>query len=508
MPIELINIEEPELVFGNEQSLEDPRDGLTLFGPLKENAPFGINYGIVGTKAGIERFYRWLGKANKLLAHEVLSKRTLWVPFPGFEATFGIPLAKKAVSTNIVDSEILKHILREYDDYQRVYKVVNLYSELIFEFYIKADESINLWFVISPESVFEDCRPKSTIDDPLKIITAEALKKRKEMANLKKQGQTFIFDDQEQDYFAYDFDNDFRRQLKARLILKDIKDPVQIIRESTLTPHDFLDQWGNPKRELEPDSQVAWNLLSTTFYKAGGKPWKLKAIREGVCYLGMVFKKLDEGSACCAAQMFLDSGDGVVFKGAIGPWKTFGKEEYHLDYDAAKDIIERAVSAYKEFFGKETNPKEIFIHGRTYLNVEEWKGFSSIKDQGINVVGVRISHSRLKLFRPGKFPVLRGIAYLESKDRGYLWSTGFIPRLRTFPYQGVPYPLMIEICQGEADLLTVLKDILALTKLNYNSCKYSDGEPITIRFANKIGEILVAAPIEKDRAPIAFKFYI
>ena len=179
MPTELIKIEEPELVFGNEQSLEDPRDGLTLFGPLNENAPFGVNYGIIGTKAGIERFYRWIGKVNDLLAHDVVSKRTLWVPFPGFEATFGIPLAKKAVSTNIVDSERLKQILREHDDYQRVYKVVNLYSELILDFYKKADESINLWFVISPEFVFEDCRPNSTIDDPLKIIKPEALKKKK-----------------------------------------------------------------------------------------------------------------------------------------------------------------------------------------------------------------------------------------------------------------------------------------------------------------------------------------
>ena len=505
---ELIKIEEPELVFGNEQSLEDPRDGLTLFGPLKENAPFGINYGLFGTQAGIERFYRWLNKVNELLAKEEASKRTLWVPFPGFEATFGIPFATKAVFTNIVDSEKLKQILREQDNYQRVYKAVNLYSEPILSFYKKADESINLWFVISPESVFEDCRPMSSIDDPLRLINKDTLKKRREMANLNKQGQLLIFNEQEQDYFAYYFDNDFRRQLKARLILKEVKDPIQIIRESTLTPFDFLDKLGYPKRELEPDSQVAWNLLSTVYYKAGGKPWKLKAIREGVCYLGMVYKKLDEGSACCAAQMFLDSGDGVVFKGAIGPWKTYGKEDYHLDYEAAKDIIERAVSAYKEFFGKETDPKEIFIHGRTYLNDDEWKGFSSIKDRGINVVGVRISHSRLKLFRPGKFPVLRGLAYLENETRGYLWSTGFIPRLRTFPYQGVPYPLMIEICKGKADLLIVLKDILSLTKLNYNSCKFADGEPITIRFADKIGEILVAAPIEKDRAPLAFKFYI
>ncbi|HKZ41284.1 MAG TPA: hypothetical protein VJ044_10010, partial [Candidatus Hodarchaeales archaeon] len=70
------------------------------------------------------------------------------------------------------------------------------------------------------------------------------------------------------------------------------------------------------------------------------------------------------------------------------------------------------------------------------------------------------------------------------------------------------YPLRVEICQGEKDLMTVLRDILALTKLNYNSCRFSDGEPITLRFANKIGEILTAGPIEKDKAPLPFKFYI
>lgn len=505
---ELIKLEEPELVFGHNQTLGDPRDGLTLFGPLKEKSPFGVNYGLVGTQSGISRFYRWIKKTSDLLAHEDVSKRTLWIPFPGFEATFGIPLSENAVSTKIIKDEELKQILREYDDHQRVYNAVNLYTEPILNFYKKADEAVNLWFVISPESVYEDCRPKSIIDDPLKIINKKALKKRKEMAKLMEEGQTFIFNGQEQDYYAYDFDNDFRRQLKARLILKEIKDPIQIIRESTLTPFDFLDHWGNPKRELEPDSQVAWNLLSTTFYKAGGKPWKLRGIREGVCYLGMVFKKLDEGSACCAAQMFLDSGDGVVFKGAVGPWKSAEKEEYHLDYDAAKDIIERAVFAYKEFFKKESNPKEIFIHGRTYLNENEWRGFSSVMYKGINIVGVRISHSNLKLFRPGKFPVLRGMALMENERKGYLWSTGFIPRLRTYPFQGVPYPLSVEICKGAADLQTVLKDVLALTKLNYNSCRYADGEPITLKFADKIGEILIAAPIEKDRAPLAFKFYI
>lgn len=72
------------------------------------------------------------------------------------------------------------------------------------------------------------------------------------------------------------------------------------------------------------------------------RPWKINQVREGVCYVGLVFKQneLDPRNSCCAAQMFLDSGDGVVFKGTVGPWHTPGKEgEYHLGRQAAKDLM-------------------------------------------------------------------------------------------------------------------------------------------------------------------------
>jgi hypothetical protein len=71
----------------------------------------------------------------------------------------------------------------------------------------------------------------------------------------------------------------------------------------------------------------------------------------------------------------------------------------------------------------------------------------------------------------------------------------------------VPNLIFIEINKGEADIKQVLKNILALTKLNYNACIYADGEPVTLRFADKIGEILTA--ITKIKAPpLAFKYYI
>jgi hypothetical protein len=51
-----------------------------------------------------------------------------------------------------------------------------------------------------------------------------------------------------------------------------------------------------------------------------------------VCYIGLVFKRIPnhpEEHACCAAQMFLNEGDGVVFRGASGPWKAGEYEYWH-----------------------------------------------------------------------------------------------------------------------------------------------------------------------------------
>jgi hypothetical protein len=54
---------------------------------------------------------------------------------------------------------------------------------------------------------------------------------------------------------------------------------------------------------------------------------------------------------------------------------------------------------------------------------------------------------------------------------------------------------------------TVLTDIMGLTKINYNACNYSDGLPVTIRFAGKVGDILTMGSARNaERQP--FKFYI
>lgn len=68
--------------------------------------------------------------------------------------------------------------------------------------------------------------------------------------------------------------------------------------------------------------------------------------------------------------------------------------------------------------------------------------------------------------------------------------------------------MSIEISRGDADIQQVMADVLALTKLNYNACIYGDGVPVTLRFADSVGEILTAAPRRADLPPLPFRYYI
>ena len=71
----------------------------------------------------------------------------------------------------------------------------------------------------------------------------------------------------------------------------------------------------------------------------------------------------------------------------------------------------------------------------------------------------------------------------------------------------MPNPITVDIIKGDADIRQVLEDLMALTKLNFNNAGFSDGLPVTLRFADLIGEILTAGPTGVS-APLPFRFYM
>jgi hypothetical protein len=95
----------------------------------------------------------------------------------------------------------------------------------------------------------------------------------------------------------------------------------------------------------------------------------------------------------------------------------------------------------------------------------------------------------------------------ESHDAHTYALGGWTPRFQTYVGRGVPKPLSVDVTHGEASIKTVLQDVLALTKLNYNACVFADGVPITLKFADHVGEVLTAGPLAPD-VPLPFMYYI
>lgn len=505
------HLDEPELEFAFGQTSPHPKDGLFLYGPhSKSRKTREIRLGAVGTPDGIAHFRAWSRKLRSLVEVPPPTKgekqdRLHLANFPGLEEAFEITFDPDELSTLSIPLPDIDRATRIENLVEAVDKVAKLYIDRVRKHLRNEEQAIDLWVLILPEIVYERCRPNSRRTGLAKQA-GQFHKKQKAksdiplLAPIIDQSSEEIFNDVP----------DFHRRIKAEFLTIA---PTQLLRETTLAPDAFKNKAGYPLRKTQDAATVAWNLATGLYYKTQPRPpWRLAEIRPGVCYIGMVYKSLPddpEGHSCCAAQMFLNEGDGVVFRGANGPWKT-GDYDYHLKEDAAKRLLKLVLATYKDLHGRA--PNELFIHGQTYFNEEEWTAFCEAAPRGTNVVGVRIrtTGGETKLFRDGDYPVLRGTALLLDEQTAYLWTTGYVPQLDTYIGPETPNPLHITLLRSKyakPAIKTVLADIMALTKINYNSCNLNDGLPVTVRFAQMVGDVLTMGSAKgQEKQP--FKFYV
>ena len=494
-PLEVAYIREPALSFGHGQVCDHPKDGLFLYGThAGDGRSKEISIGVIGTKNGLSFFRNWAIRAGGFINIPPPGKmdkenRLHLSNFPGFEEAFGLIISPGEFIELKIDLNEIDNATKTLNPYEAVRKTVDIYVREI-ECFDKNEESkVDVWVFILPELIFKRCKPLSKRSG-LELLECAFVKKKKTRSDLPLlEG---LIDLRDEDIF--DDVPDFHRQVKARLLK--LGHTSQLIRETTIAPEKFLNSAGHPIRPLQDPATVAWNIATGLYYKTQPEPpWKLANVRPGVCYIGLVFKMLPnhpKDHVCCAAQMFLNEGDAVVFRGANGPWKT-GVNEFHLKAPEATKLISKVLDTFKDKHG--ALPKEFFIHGRTTFNDEEWDAFRAVAPSETNVIGVRIktTNGDTKLFRNGDYPVLRGTAILLDERNAYLWTNGFIPRLDTYIGPETPNPLYISVLRSSGELpniRTVLTDIMGLTKINYNACNYSDGLPVTVRFANKVGDVL------------------
>src|SRR6266566_3117924 len=158
----LLHLTEPLLRFGYGQAMEDPRDGLTLFGPLEQGKPYGLRAGVIGTPEGITKFSRWADWIQGPI--RAVGYERARPPYPGFESAFRMPWAAAPLLTISVDPDELSQRVVLEDAHQRVYDTVELYAAPLRK--SRADEEVkpDVWFVVVPDIVRQYCRPKAIVD--------------------------------------------------------------------------------------------------------------------------------------------------------------------------------------------------------------------------------------------------------------------------------------------------------------------------------------------------------
>jgi hypothetical protein len=101
-----------------------------------------------------------------------------------------------------------------------------------------------------------------------------------------------------------------------------------------------------------------------------------------------------------------------------------------------------------------------------------------------------LRRSFTRLFRGKTYPPLRGTFLNLQPGTGILYLRGSVQFFQTYPGMYVPRPLELSVSSSETPLEQLAEEILSLSKLNWNNTQFDGGEPITVRAARRVGDIL------------------
>ena len=156
----------------------------------------------------------------------------------------------------------------------------------------------------------------------------------------------------------------------------------------------------------------------------------------------------------------------------------------------AYDLIVRSVKAYRAHHGHA--PARLVILKTSRFESGEADGIGQAADE------MQIDHrdlvwvsesSHVTLVREGNYPPLRGSFLPLGKD-ALLFTRGSVPYYRTYPGLRVPRPLLLRPHTCDSPLHELAAEVLAPTKMNWNSTQFDQATPIPIRAARQVGKVL------------------
>ena len=498
---------EPLLSFGGRHEHVDPKVGLGLYGPYtlagQTRPPLtSIVVGLIGPSAMLADAQQWLDACSGTITNDG-QQPFLHPHFPGFNANYPYQCTLIHGDTwrESIKIDHLNEALAIGNFYERVKKVVALYIKGI-EILAQRDPKPSVILCCIPDEVIELCTVATKHGGEIKRIRKS--KSEKDAEKIALTGQMFMFSDMDPFSSMADDEtghNNLRRGIKAEAMQFGI--PTQLVWPRTL-------ELSSDSKKTQDVATRAWNFTTALYYKAGGFPWRISQMDPGNCFVGVSFyKEIHEENPrmrTSMAQAFTSAGDGYVLRGNPFEWNEQHGSSPHIDAKGAAALIGDVIDMYKRQ-NRGSLPNRLVVHKTSRFWEEELEGFRDSSSIVPRVDFVTLGWRGIQFYRTGDYPPVRGTYVKFSSTEMALYTNGYIPFLRTYPGARAPKPLEILEHHGDSPWNLVLEEILALTKMNWNTADFATSEPITTAFSRKVGSVLAELPTNLPMRP-EYRFYM
>ena len=464
-------IEEPQLAFHESKLHIDIRAGLSSFGAFDKGStgvPVPIRIGVIGTTATVDGVRDWLEHCKHGIGSDEQKLKALRPPFPGMtQQVFGTSLELSDAATRAITRHELSAALNQSDPLPQIVEVFMDHARDL-----AGKSGLHVLVVAPPSEVF-------ALGDKLRAHAAEL-----PIDELQEPSA-----DQEPSPAST---LNFHDLFKARAI--DLQLPCQLSRPDT---------YGTPaagRRRLQDKATTAWNFHTALYYKAGGVPWRLarQPTLLTTCYVGVSFFKSVAGDKLMTsvAQVFDERGEGLIVQGGSASYDKDDRSP-HLSKEDAQALLANGLATYRR--EHKNMPARLVMHKTSYFNANEKAGFrQAAESEKLNVLDlVSVRRSGARLLRAGSSPMVRGTAMLFDDKSGILYLKGTVPYFQVYPGAYIPRALEFAREDGETSASELARELVGLSKLNFNNTQFDSGDPITVRAARRVGDILKHVPIGK-----------
>lgn len=289
--------------------------------------------------------------------------------------------------------------------------------------------------------------------------------------------------------------------------------------KATAAHANIASQWVREDRALTYSDRcsVAWRMGIAIYTKAGGVPWKLRDNDPGVAYIGLGYalrsQPANQRFVTCCSQVFDAEGTGLEFLTYPADSSRVRMEGANpfLDREQMRAVMTRSLALYQRRHSGRV-PERVVVHKTTRFTPPEVEGcfdaWGAVSDvellqiqqdtpwRGIRIVAPRSPDARGE---PDGYPVHRGSVIHLSEDEVLLWTQGNAPNIvergNYFKEKkGIPHPLVIRRWAGHGEAQVFCREILGLTKMNWNNDGLYDRLPTTLHYAAVLANVVKRMP--------------